>query len=1476
MREKMKKGLAYLLSSVLFVSTFVTALPQFAITAQAEGSGKAIQLVKNGSASNIEGAQKSNVYFGTYKQTKNGDGFNIDPIKWRVLSNSGEKLFLLSDMNLDVSQYHTVGEDVTWEESTIRSWLNGYNDSQNIQSIDYREDNFIDTAFNSPEISAISEVEVLNEKNPAYNTPWGDNTKDKVYLLSLSEATNTSYGFTYDSHESKNTAYVASGGKTADLNMSREGENDNWWLRTPGSDPISIVVSKYNGILFYPGYASVDDIAVRPAFNLNLKSVLFTSCAEGGKTSGTAGPDALTAVADYSGNDWKVTIEDSSRSGFTAERTDYNVVSAGNTVSIKYSGAQVGTNEFVSAILTDANDNILYYGNIANCTDSTGTATINIKSGTPEGCKLYVFNEQCNGDKKTDYSSKLIDLTAPKTKPVPKNINLVENGEADYIEGAQVSNVYFGTYKQTKNGDGFNIDPIKWRVLSNSDGKLFLLSDTNLDVVQYHTVEEDVTWKESTIRSWLNGYDFYENKQKIDYSADNFIGTAFNSSERSAISEVEVLNEKNPNYNTPSGDNTKDKVYLLSLSEATNTFYGFTDDYKKSATREAKNTALVASGGKMANLNMSNEGENDFWWLRTPGFDSISIVVSDNDGLLLYYGGYAPLEDIAVRPAINLNLKSVLFSSTSEGGKSSDVLDGNALRNVKTLDDASNVVWNFTLRDTSRNNLSISRLGSGEVANGGKVRFTYDNATVGENEYLSAVLVDENGELLSYGKIVKFDSSSEDKGSSYLTLPSNLVDGKTYTLRFISEKCNPSSPTDLSSDFNSSRDITFKVGIGTPSADDFAIFLPAGNSSNPAEIVYDGTDKKVNVSIPEGVTGMGDVKVIYIDQKDGQESEDAPKNAGNYKFKLKISDGTNYKGIELTDDSWKFKINPTDPQVSDFNFKAPDDLKFNGQEKQVNVNKIDEIDGITFKIVYSDNNGNVFAEGKYPVEPGIYNIKVIVSEDGNFKSGTLESTEWKFEIKTVDYKVTLNTNGGKIISNDVKGYTYQIGATLPLASDLEKKGYSFKGWYEDASFTGNPVTEITDKDFGDKTYYAKWEANKYTIIFNANAEGNEQGTMSNQDRIYDDGLELTPNAYTYEGRNFNGWNTNQYGNGTPYSDKDVANLTFYDNTTVILYAQWTIDTFTIVWKNYDGTVLETDNDVPFGSTPSFDAKEKLQRDADAQYTYSFDKWSPEIDTVKGATTYTATYTPILNQYTITFVNEDGTVLQSDKVNFGETPSYNGTPSKEMNGNIEYNFAGWTPSIESVSKDATYTATYSDNEIVYTVSFDANGGTLDTTTALTNSQFKLDSLPTPNRDGYNFKGWYSDKENGKQITSETVFTADTTIYAIWEEVIEDEEDNEEPVVIPDYLDELYLMINIAIELGGERTVYWNKGDSLPFDIMKKLENNPQITLIFEYTYEDVDYRVKLSGKDIIADPKIRWYGPLYLYGVYKGEIIKKEN
>ena len=84
-----------------------------------------------------------------------------------------------------------------------------------------------------------------------------------------------------------------------------------------------------------------------------------------------------------------------------------------------------------------------------------------------------------------------------------------------------------------------------------------------------------------------------------------------------------------------------------------------------------------------------------------------------------------------------------------------------------------------------------------------------------------------------------------------------------------------------------------------------------------------------------------------------------------------------------------------------------------------------------------------------------------------------------------------------------------------------------------------------------------------------------------------------------------------------------------------------------------------------------------------------------------------------------------------------------------------------------------------------------------------------------------------------------------------------------------MDELWTELAIAIEVGGERTIVWDKGDSLPYDIMKLLKENPQITLVFNYTYEGEDYSVIISGSDIIADPEIPWYGPVYLYGLYGG-------
>ena len=94
-----------------------------------------------------------------------------------------------------------------------------------------------------------------------------------------------------------------------------------------------------------------------------------------------------------------------------------------------------------------------------------------------------------------------------------------------------------------------------------------------------------------------------------------------------------------------------------------------------------------------------------------------------------------------------------------------------------------------------------------------------------------------------------------------------------------------------------------------------------------------------------------------------------------------------------------------------------------------------------------------------------------------------------------------------------------------------------------------------------------------------------------------------------------------------------------------------------------------------------------------------------------------------------------------------------------------------------------------------------------------------------------------------------------------------ETNEPEILPPDYLDVLYKRIEEAIEEGGEKTVYWDQGTALPYDLMKILEEHPDVTLIFSYYYQDTAYKVTICGKNFKADPKIEWYGPSCLYGLF---------
>lgn len=200
--------------------------------------------------------------------------------------------------------------------------------------------------------------------------------------------------------------------------------------------------------------------------------------------------------------------------------------------------------------------------------------------------------------------------------------------------------IYFGNYYQSNSSTK---EPIKWRVLSVNGNDAFLLADKNLDAKPYNEKCTDVTWATCTFRTWLN---------------DAFLNTAFTSAEQAAIKNTTVVNDDNPYYDTEGGENTTDKVYLLSIAEAGNTAYGFNGEFRtESETREAKNTAYAKECGALTSTSTEYEGNGD-WWLRSPG--SYRCCASDvfRNGYGYDIGDVVENDNAAVRPALHLNLSS--------------------------------------------------------------------------------------------------------------------------------------------------------------------------------------------------------------------------------------------------------------------------------------------------------------------------------------------------------------------------------------------------------------------------------------------------------------------------------------------------------------------------------------------------------------------------------------------------------------------------------------------------------------------------------------------------------------------------------------------------------------------------------------------------------------------------------------------------
>ena len=345
------------------------------------GGAKAIQLGTSG----ISGYDSTNssydyIHFGTW---------NNSTVKWRVLdtktnmanAQQGDGFFLLSDVLLGTGEYGGVEFDYTtpytneWKGSRGKDWCN----------------DFYSRSLSTTEQKAVLATSKSDDLYGMYYDA-SDNILDgdKVFFLSAEEAENAAYGFTDDN------ARIANYGDSAGV----------WWLRSPrrlNPDSAGTVNKKGAVIGEWVGQTN----AARPAFNLKSDSVLLVSAAVGGK--GAA--DGMFKIPEYSGDEWKLTLLDDTRTFKVTETTAAG--KPGGTVTLNFSNPRTGLNEYISAIIEGENGAV-YYGRIMKPTAIDRQLSFTLPHDLASGnYKLHVFSEQCNGDYQTDYASRFqtVELT---------------------------------------------------------------------------------------------------------------------------------------------------------------------------------------------------------------------------------------------------------------------------------------------------------------------------------------------------------------------------------------------------------------------------------------------------------------------------------------------------------------------------------------------------------------------------------------------------------------------------------------------------------------------------------------------------------------------------------------------------------------------------------------------------------------------------------------------------------------------------------------------------------------------------------------------------------------------------------------------------------------------------------------------------------------------------------------------------------
>ena len=837
-----------------------------------------------------------------------------------------------------------------------------------------------------------------------------------------------------------------------------------WWLRSPGTSAYVVAVVKGNGSVSCAGHSLGTEIGVRPAFNLNLNSVLFASAAVGGKPDG-----GLTPIPEYSGNEWKLTLLDNSSNFAVTEKA----VSAApdDTVALHYTGASAWPNEYISAIIADSSG-AQYYGRITRPAMGNGTVEIKIPSDlAPGDYTMKVFSEQYNGDYNTDYASNFTDIALTVENQPDEQFTLASGGR--YYFDLSVMNIS-GTVNSNLPDSTLHYVPFTYVGTVNAYKLTSEMATTeeyaqknkyphSLFIADY-AVTHTVRWDDLNTTGLIFGKNYATGGVNYTLRAPS-MGSGNRGSgdiERGTpqSNEWDRILDKDSGY-------IKNWIYMLSLGQ--DTFERSTEPYR--AFR---------------------------------GFDSARKWSCFHAMDLRPFLGFRPVLEVLNPDTLGSDGLKVVTLDLGGGtlGNSSDAIQI-IVKNGSTF--TAPASDGLTRPDGDTDNYFMWLDGNGNSYEpGGSVPADVTELTVQWTAPTYAVTLNTNGGTINNGNVTGYTYGV---GATLPAADDMTYTGHTFKGWYDNEGLAGDPVTAIGGAETGNKEywakwetnqytITFDTNGGSeiaPITQDYGTKITAPDNPTRKGYTFKGWDKEIPETMPaENITVKAQWEInqytITFDTNGGSE----------------IAPITQDYGTKITA--------PADPTRKGYTFKGWDkEIPETMPADNITVKAQWEINQYT--ITFDTNGGSEIA----PITQD-YGTKITAPADPTRKGYTFKG--WDKEIPETmpaenitvkaqweinQYTITFDTNGG----SEIAPITQDYGTKITAPADPTRKGYTFKGWDKEIPET-MPAENITVK--------AQWEINQYTITFDTNG-GSEIAPITQ-----DYGTEITaPDNPTRKGYTFKGW-----------------------------------------------------------------------------------------------------------------------------------------------------------------------------------------------------------------------------------------------------------------------------------------------------------------------------------------------------------------